>query len=58
MRSGGESHYVVVAGVSEGAVEMNDPADRKLRKISRGEFEKKWRAAGNWTLLAVPRAAS
>ena len=58
MRSGGESHYVVVAGVGDGTVEMNDPADRKLRKIGRAEFEKKWRAAGNWTLLAVPRALS
>ena len=57
-RAGGESHYVVVAGISQDAIEMNDPADRKLRKISRAEFEKKWRAAGNWTLLAVPRAAS
>lgn len=58
LRSGGESHYVVIAGVSDDAVEMNDPADRKLRKIGRAEFEKKWRAAGNWTLLAVPRAVS
>jgi predicted double-glycine peptidase len=58
MRSGGESHYVVVAGVSEDTVEMNDPADRKLRKIGRADFERKWRAAGNWTLLAVPRSVS
>lgn len=56
MRAGGESHYVVVAGLGENTVEVNDPADRKLRKISRADFEKKWRAAGNWTLLAVPRA--
>jgi ABC-type bacteriocin/lantibiotic exporter with double-glycine peptidase domain len=58
LRSGGESHYVVIAGAGDAAVEMNDPADRKLRKIGRSEFEKKWRAAGNWTLLAVPRAVS
>jgi ABC-type bacteriocin/lantibiotic exporter with double-glycine peptidase domain len=58
MRSGGESHYVVIAGVSGDMVEMNDPADRKLRKIGRAEFEKKWRTAGNWTLLAVPRRLS
>ncbi len=54
--SGGTAHYVVVAGWSEDAVEVNDPADRKLRKMGRAEFEKKWRAAGNWTLLAVPRS--
>ena len=58
LRSSGEAHYVVIAGVSEDAVEMNDPADRKLRKMGRAEFEKKWRAAGNWALLAVPRAVS
>ncbi|HLK51104.1 MAG TPA: papain-like cysteine protease family protein [Bryobacteraceae bacterium] len=58
LRSGGESHYVVLAGVDAEAVEMNDPADRKLRKMGRAEFERKWRAAGNWTLLPVPRAAS
>ena len=58
LHSSGESHYVVVAGVNDDAVEMNDPADRKLRKIGRTQFEKQWRATGNWTLLAVPRAAS
>ena len=58
LRSGGEAHYVVIAGVSDDAVEMNDPAGRKLRKMGRAEFEKKWRAAGNWALLAVPRAVS
>lgn len=58
LRSGDESHYVVIAGLSGDVVEMNDPADRKLRKVGRAEFEKKWRAAGNWTLLAVPRRLS
>jgi ABC-type bacteriocin/lantibiotic exporter with double-glycine peptidase domain len=51
-------HYAVVAGLSEQTLELNDPADRKLRKVGRAEFEKKWRATENWTLLAVPRAAS
>lgn len=51
-------HYTVVAGLGEGTIEVNDPADRKLRKIGRAEFEKKWRATGNWTLLAVPRSVS
>ena len=59
IRTAGDSlHYVVVAGLSERTVEVNDPADRKLRKIDRAAFEKKWRATGNWTLLAVPRSAS
>lgn len=51
-------HYVVVAGVEEDDVMINDPADRKLRAVGRAEFEKRWRAGGFWTLLAVPRPQS
>jgi predicted double-glycine peptidase len=49
-------HYVVVAGVdtTENLVLINDPAQRKLLSMSRSEFEQRWRATGNWTLLAVP----
>ncbi len=52
-----ELHYVVVAGVdwTQGLVLTNDPAERKLLKQSRPDFEKQWRATNNWTLLAVPR---
>jgi hypothetical protein len=38
-------------------VMINDPAQRKLLKESRSSFEKKWNAARNWTLLAVPQEA-
>ena len=50
-------HYVVVAGLDgeQGLVLVNDPAGRKLLKQERSDFEKKWNAAGNWTLLAVPQ---
>ena len=50
-------HYVVVAGIDwqNNLVFINDPARRKLSKISRAEFEKEWRAEGNWTLLPVPQ---
>lgn len=50
-------HFVVIAGVDPqaGFVLMNDPAQRKLLKQDRADFEKQWKAAGNWTLLAVPR---
>lgn len=59
IRSGADTfHYVVVAGVGGGTIEVNDAADRKLRQIPRAEFEKKWKATGNWTLLAVPRSGS
>jgi ABC-type bacteriocin/lantibiotic exporter with double-glycine peptidase domain len=55
IRSGKDTlHYVVVTGVSDAAVLVNDPADRKLRKYDRREFEKRWDATGRWTLLAVP----
>jgi len=52
-----ERHYVVVVGVDwqQNVVLKNDPAERKLLKQDRSEFEKQWKAAGNWTLLAVPR---
>jgi len=49
-------HYAVVAGADDHFVALNDPADRKLRKWDRAQFEKSWRATGAWTLLAVPRA--
>jgi ABC-type bacteriocin/lantibiotic exporter with double-glycine peptidase domain len=54
----GALHYVVVAGLDsdQGLVLVNDPAQRKLLKEDRSSFEREWSAAGNWTLLALPRA--
>ncbi len=56
-RSGAELHYVVVAGIDEGRelVLVNDPAERKLLEREWQEFEREWKATGNWTLLALPR---
>ena len=57
-RSGnGPFHYVVIVGLDwdREAVFVNDPARGKLLRVEWPEFEKEWRAAGNWTLLAVPR---
>jgi ABC-type bacteriocin/lantibiotic exporter with double-glycine peptidase domain len=50
-------HYVVVAGLDarRDRVLLNDPARRKLSEEPRGDFERRWKLAGNWTLLAVPR---
>lgn len=50
-------HYVVVAGLDwqQEVVLKNDPAERKLLKQNRSSFEKQWKDAGNWTLLAVPQ---
>ena len=51
-------HYVVIAGIESGQniVLLNDPAQRKLLKVSLSSFESQWRATGHWTLLAVPRS--
>jgi ABC-type bacteriocin/lantibiotic exporter with double-glycine peptidase domain len=52
-------HYVVVVGIDgqQQLVLVNDPAQRKLLKEDQSEFEREWKAAGNWTLLAVPEAS-
>ena len=53
---GAPLHYVVVTGIDplQNLVLVNDPAGRKLLSMSRADFEQRWRAADNWTLLAVP----
>jgi hypothetical protein len=52
-------HYVVVAGLDQPGqlVLVNDPAQRKLLKEDISQFEREWRRAGNWTLLAVPETS-
>ena len=59
--AGGDTlHYVVVVGVDalQQVVLVNDPAQRKLLKEDRTQFEHEWKATGNWTLLAVPAAGA
>jgi ABC-type bacteriocin/lantibiotic exporter with double-glycine peptidase domain len=53
-------HYVVVAGVDpeHHMVLINDPEQRKLLKEDAAHFEKGWKAAGHWTLLAVPEGSA
>ncbi|MGH9769038.1 MAG: C39 family peptidase, partial [Blastocatellia bacterium] len=57
--SGADSplHYVVVAGLdSRGEIVLlNDPAQRKLLKQDRSDFEKQWGGTNQWTLLALPQ---
>jgi ABC-type bacteriocin/lantibiotic exporter with double-glycine peptidase domain len=50
-------HYLVLVGLvrEHDAVLVNDPARGKLLRFERADFEKEWRAADNWTLLAVPK---
>jgi ABC-type bacteriocin/lantibiotic exporter with double-glycine peptidase domain len=56
--AGAPLHYVVVVGVDpeRGLVLLNDPAERKLMQQELASFEKKWKGAGYWTLLAVPQS--
>jgi ABC-type bacteriocin/lantibiotic exporter with double-glycine peptidase domain len=60
LRSGhDDSHYVVVTGLDwqQDVVLKHDPAERKLLKQHHSDFEREWKAAGAWTLLAVPEQA-
>ena len=52
---GASLHYVVVTGMDQDIIMVNDPAQRKLLKQDRSEFEQAWSAAGKWTLLALPQ---
>lgn len=53
-------HYVVIAGFDPArqTVLVNDPAQRKLLQEDTAHFEQEWKAAGRWTLLAVPAVAT
>jgi ABC-type bacteriocin/lantibiotic exporter with double-glycine peptidase domain len=50
-------HYVVVTGLEwqQEMVLKHDPAERQLIKQHRPDFEREWKATGNWTLVAVPK---
>lgn len=48
-------HYVVVVGIANGEVLLNDPARGKLFREKTPDFLRAWKATGNWALLAVPR---
>ncbi len=48
-------HYLVVTGLDQNIVLVNDPARRKLLKLRRSDFETAWKATDNWTLLALPQ---
>src|SRR6266851_6685983 len=48
-------HYLVVVGLKDKAVLVNDPSRGKLIGIDLERFLLAWKPTGNWTLLAVPR---
>jgi ABC-type bacteriocin/lantibiotic exporter with double-glycine peptidase domain len=53
-------HYVVVTGLDQqqSLILINDPAQRKLLKVNRADFEEAWKLTSNWTLLALPQDSS
>lgn len=53
----GPLHYVVVTGIDwqRNFVFLNDPAQRKLFRLTRNRFAEEWSVTGRWTLLAVPK---
>jgi ABC-type bacteriocin/lantibiotic exporter with double-glycine peptidase domain len=53
----GPLHYAVVVGIdpARGFLFLNDPAQRKMLRVSRQGFESEWNHTHNWTLLAVPQ---
>lgn len=52
----GRFHYAVVAGIDTpgSTILLNDPAERKLLRTSRAQFERMWAPMNSWTLLALP----
>ncbi len=52
----GNLHYVVVTGLHFGreVALLNDPARRERYPVARRKFERAWRKADNWALLALP----
>jgi predicted double-glycine peptidase len=53
----GPLHYLLVVGVDweNDYVFVNDPAQRKMFRLSRQRFMTEWNVTGDWTLLAVPK---
>ncbi|MDE3135281.1 MAG: C39 family peptidase [Acidobacteriota bacterium] len=53
----GPLHYLLVVGVDweNDFVFVNDPAQRKLFRLTRQRFMTEWNVTGDWTLLAVPK---
>ena len=50
----GRYHYVVIVAWTGDRVIVHDPARAPFRVLSRLEFERDWRAAGDWALLLLP----
>jgi ABC-type bacteriocin/lantibiotic exporter with double-glycine peptidase domain len=51
-------HDVVVVGIDDGTREavVHDPAVGPARRVPLRTFEERWKGAGHWTLLVLPKA--
>jgi len=49
-------HYAVAAGADDHVVALKRPRGSQAPQMGSRPIRKSWRAAGFWTLLAVPRA--
>lgn len=58
LKDGSRLHYVVVRGLEPGSVWINDPWDGKPHRLAWQDFDKRWKGADRWLLLAVPRPSS
>jgi predicted double-glycine peptidase len=54
-RASGPMHFAVVTGVEADQILLNDPTRQGTTRLKRAAFEKLWRKADTWTLLAVPK---
>jgi len=50
----GTFHYIVIVATTPAAIVFHDPARAPMRVMSRGEFERRWRAADRWMAVVVP----
>lgn len=48
-------HYAVVTGMEKDRVLLNDPTRKGTTRMKPADFEKQWKQADGWMLLAVPR---
>lgn len=51
-------HFAVVTGAGRDEVQLNDPTHEGTTRMKREEFEKRWKYAETWMLLAVPSGSS
>jgi ABC-type bacteriocin/lantibiotic exporter with double-glycine peptidase domain len=53
-RASRQLHYVLVVGISEDRILLHDPAHAPNQLLLCDEFERQWRPARRWMLLALP----